>query len=265
MPGFQFRHRLSGGDPTVQRLAVKRAAVLSPGDIVNFEDGAVDLAVSGDTALVGAALDGTPGPGGGAIRVITDGDAVYAVDDQHARTLGAMLILVGASGAHGIGPGAGHDLSVVADSAGGDETLVRISATRHHAITGAAGDEHRSGGELNAAITRAVVRLHRERTGRGPTRAHAFYRGNVIVVIMHDAMSRAESSLAANGRIETVIEIRQAFQETMRAALVELVESLTGCVVEAFMSANHIEPDMAAEIFVLDRPVPGEPGERRLS
>ena len=37
----------------------------------------------------------------------------------------------------------------------------------------------------------------------------------------------------------------------MRADLVTAVEGLTGRSVAAFMSANHIEPDLAAEIFVL--------------
>jgi len=31
-----------------------------------------------------------------------------------------------------------------------------------------------------------------------------------------------------------------------------VVERLTACGVQAFMSANHIEPDAAAEVFLLD-------------
>jgi uncharacterized protein YbcI len=41
----------------------------------------------------------------------------------------------------------------------------------------------------------------------------------------------------------------------MRADLVEIVEELTGCTVRAFMSANHLSPDILSEVFVLDRPV----------
>ena len=40
----------------------------------------------------------------------------------------------------------------------------------------------------------------------------------------------------------------------MRDALNE-IEGLTGCKVDAYMSAIHLAPDL----FVLDRPVPGEP------
>jgi uncharacterized protein YbcI len=38
----------------------------------------------------------------------------------------------------------------------------------------------------------------------------------------------------------------------MREALVAHIEELTGRKVVAFMSDNHIEPDMAVEIFVLE-------------
>ncbi len=38
----------------------------------------------------------------------------------------------------------------------------------------------------------------------------------------------------------------------MRADLIAVVERLTACNVRAFMSANHIAPDTAAEIFLMD-------------
>jgi hypothetical protein len=41
----------------------------------------------------------------------------------------------------------------------------------------------------------------------------------------------------------------------MREDLVAVVERLTASSVNAFMSANHIAPDTAAEIFLLDSKV----------
>jgi uncharacterized protein YbcI len=49
-----------------------------------------------------------------------------------------------------------------------------------------------------------------------------------------------------------VIEIRHEFQEAMRDECVAQIAELTGRRVVAFMSANHVEPDLGAEIFVLD-------------
>ena len=46
--------------------------------------------------------------------------------------------------------------------------------------------------------------------------------------------------------------MRRAYQEAMRADCTTAIEGLTGRQVVAFMSANHINPDYAAEVFVLN-------------
>ena len=66
-------------------------------------------------------------------------------------------------------------------------------------------------------------------------------------------MTRAERTLVGAGKHDEVLGIRRAFQETMRPALVNAVEGLTERTVVSFMSANAVEPDAAAEIFVMDR------------
>jgi uncharacterized protein YbcI len=120
-------------------------------------------------------------------------------------------------------------------------------------------EEQSPGGRLNHDITNAVVRSHRRYVGRGPTRAQTFYHHNIVVVVLQDVLTVGERSIAADGHHEMVDELRSQLQQTMRGDLVGAVERLTGCQVEAFMSANHIEPDLALELFVLDRPVPSEP------
>jgi uncharacterized protein YbcI len=110
-------------------------------------------------------------------------------------------------------------------------------------------------GELNASIARAAVRLHRRHVGRGPTRARAFFRDTIVVVVLEDVLTRSERSLVASGRHDVVIRLQEALVETMRADLIATIEALTDRRVTAFMSATHLEPDMTAEIFVLDRPV----------
>ena len=113
-------------------------------------------------------------------------------------------------------------------------------------------------GELNAAITRAVVRVHSQYVGRGPTKAQTFYRGPMVVTLMENALTKAEQSLVADGQDDVVLRMRQRFQRTMRDDLVEAIERLTGRKVVAFMSDNHVEPDLAAELFILDGPVGDE-------
>jgi uncharacterized protein YbcI len=107
-------------------------------------------------------------------------------------------------------------------------------------------------GSLSAAISNAVVQCTRDYTGRGPTKARTTFGADMIVTRMEHTLTKGERSLSDSGKGEMVLEIRRCFQRTMREALVARVEELTGRKVTAFMSDNHIEPDMAAEIFVLE-------------
>jgi uncharacterized protein YbcI len=120
------------------------------------------------------------------------------------------------------------------------------------------GDHEPSGGE-SAAISNAVVHLLREYTGRGPTKAKTYVQPNLITVVLQDILTKGERSLVGDGEIDAVLTTRQLYQQTMRIDLIETVERVTGRHVHAFMSANHVDPDMAVETFVLT-PVAG-PGE----
>jgi uncharacterized protein YbcI len=111
------------------------------------------------------------------------------------------------------------------------------------------------GGALNAAISNAVVRLLGEYVGRGPTKARTIHSGKLVLCVLEDTMTRAERSLAAGGREEFVLRLRHAIQNTMQEDLTAAVEALTHRKVAAFLSANHVEPDLAAEVFVLDEPL----------
>jgi uncharacterized protein YbcI len=116
-----------------------------------------------------------------------------------------------------------------------------------------------SGGELNAALARSAVETHRKYVGRGPTRVRAFYRNDVVVVIMRDVLTRAERNLAADGHADDVAALRDRLQRLMRDDLVSAVEALTGCGVTACMAASDVDSDVESHVFVLDRTVLGRP------
>jgi len=107
-------------------------------------------------------------------------------------------------------------------------------------------------GPLAASISTGVVHVFTEHTGRGPTRVRTTIDGDLVVVVLHDGQTKAERSLVRAGREDTVLHLRSVFQETMSADLIAVVERLTRRKVQAFMSANHADPDAAAEIFMLD-------------
>jgi uncharacterized protein YbcI len=111
------------------------------------------------------------------------------------------------------------------------------------------------GGELNSSVARAVVRIYRTICGRGPTKARAMYRGDVLVVVLEDVLTPAERSLVATGRAEAVLELRSKLHTAMRGLLASAVNELTGAEVRAVIGATECDPDVASELFLLDRPV----------
>ncbi|HXW58847.1 MAG TPA: Na-translocating system protein MpsC family protein [Solirubrobacteraceae bacterium] len=115
--------------------------------------------------------------------------------------------------------------------------------------------ERLKGGELNAAITSALVGIQTEYLGRGPKTASTSHHGNVLVTLMHDVLTPAEKSLTRHEHIDAVSNIRHLFQGTMEADFRAAVERLTGRKVVAFISGNQLEPDIAAELFILDCPL----------
>jgi uncharacterized protein YbcI len=90
-----------------------------------------------------------------------------------------------------------------------------------------------------------------EYTGRGPTRASTTINGDWVFVTLTDTLTKGERKLAENGRADFVREARRAFQGAMRNELVAEVEALTQRRVTAFLSDNHLEPDVAIEAFQL--------------
>jgi len=114
-------------------------------------------------------------------------------------------------------------------------------------------DDTAGHGRLAAAISTGVVHVFSDYTGRGPTKARTTIDGETVVVILKDSMTKAERSLVQAGKGDEVLRLRRTFQEAMHFELVAVVERLTAAKVQAFMSANHIAPDAAAEIFLLDR------------
>ncbi len=103
-----------------------------------------------------------------------------------------------------------------------------------------------------ASISNRVVHLMSAFTGRGPTKAWTSLDQDLVSVVLRDTLTRGERSLVADGQSDLVLNMRRAYQMTMREELVAAVEEATGRTVVAFLSDNHIDPDVAIESFVLE-------------
>jgi uncharacterized protein YbcI len=120
------------------------------------------------------------------------------------------------------------------------------------------GYEEVESGPRAAAISNAIVQLLHDYSGRGPTHARTTIAEDLIVCVLADALTRSERRLVEAGEQSIVLEQRVAVQKIMREDAVAAVERLSGRTVRAFMSNNHVDPDLAVETFVLaPLPSPG--------
>jgi uncharacterized protein YbcI len=100
-------------------------------------------------------------------------------------------------------------------------------------------------------ISTATVQLLHEYTGRGPTKAKTLINDDVVTVVLADTLTKGERKLVESGRSDRVLQLRHDYQLTMRNDLIGIVERQLDRKVIAFMSQNHIDPDLAVEVFVL--------------
>ena len=106
-------------------------------------------------------------------------------------------------------------------------------------------------GSKAAAISNHVVRTMSEYTGRGPTKARTYINEDAVTVLLQNTLTKGELSLVGDDLDGLVLTMRKAFQGTMGQVLIDGVEEILGREVVAFMSDNHIDPDVAVEVFML--------------
>src|SRR3954452_6534624 len=102
-----------------------------------------------------------------------------------------------------------------------------------------------------AAISNAMVRLHKEQFGRGPTRARSEWAGpDQLVVTLEDTLTPAERRLAAMEEHQRLRDTRMLFQYAAQREFTDVVEQLTGRTVRAFVCGLDTRTDVACEVFV---------------
>jgi uncharacterized protein YbcI len=113
-------------------------------------------------------------------------------------------------------------------------------------------EEQRAAGML-AAVSTALVSLHKEQFGRGPTLARSHFAGNdVLVCVMEDALLPAERMMVRMGDQQRVRESRTAFQAATRDQFVSTVETIIRRRVKAFASAIDADEGIVWEVFNLE-------------
>jgi uncharacterized protein YbcI len=112
--------------------------------------------------------------------------------------------------------------------------------------------EPRLGDEL-AEVTNGIVRLFSKYYGRGPTRAKSYLLdGRYVVTVLRDTLTTVERTLADNGHVDLVRQVRLTFQEAMADEFKGVVEQNLGRRVAAYHSQILVEPDVGFEFFLLE-------------
>jgi uncharacterized protein YbcI len=107
---------------------------------------------------------------------------------------------------------------------------------------------------LRNAISSAMARIKREFYGKGPSRTRTFVYDRIIFSVLDDVLTPVELTLKQGGRSALVRRTRLTFQDIMAGTFTGQIEQLTGARVLAYHSQIVFDPDMAIEVFVLDRP-----------
>lgn len=117
-------------------------------------------------------------------------------------------------------------------------------------------DSERSAGPLRQQLANAIVALYKQYFGKGPTSCRAYLEPDMVVLVLNGGYTAAEATLFEAGKWHDVRQGRMNWQDSMEVRFVETIEQLTGRTVRAFMSANHQDPDVSVELFLLDGPGP---------
>jgi uncharacterized protein YbcI len=112
-------------------------------------------------------------------------------------------------------------------------------------------NQHESQSPSAKIATSAVQVLH-DYTGRGPTKAKTTISEGLVTILLADTLTIGERTLVEHGHADRVLQVRYDYQAVMRDQLVGIVERELDREVIAFMSQNHIDPDLAIEVFVLN-------------
>jgi uncharacterized protein YbcI len=101
-----------------------------------------------------------------------------------------------------------------------------------------------------AAVSNAMVALHKEQFGRGPTGARSHFAGpDTLVCVLDDALLPAERKLVAMGEEQRVRESRLAFQVATAADFIGAVEAIVHRKVRAFASSLDAAENVVFENF----------------
>jgi uncharacterized protein YbcI len=112
----------------------------------------------------------------------------------------------------------------------------------------------RTKGQIEGRISDAMVKLHRERTGRGPTQARTYLVEDLVIVRLQEVLTPAERQLTGNPHGQSLVkQFHQQMYEIGRKDLEKIVEEATGAKVLNLHNDVSTKSGEQIAIYVLDR------------
>jgi uncharacterized protein YbcI len=103
------------------------------------------------------------------------------------------------------------------------------------------------------AVSNALVKLHKEQFGRGPTSAQShFAEPDALVCVLQNALLPAERKMVELGDKGRVRETRIAFQAATQTEFINAIEEIVDRKVRAFGSAVDPDANVVFENFYFE-------------
>lgn len=100
-----------------------------------------------------------------------------------------------------------------------------------------------------AAVSNAMVRLHKKQYGRGSTRSQSHFAGrDTLVCVLWDVLLPAELRLVDMGEGARVRDTRTAFQAATERDFVDAIEQIVRRKVIAFASGVDVKNNVVYEV-----------------
>jgi len=108
-------------------------------------------------------------------------------------------------------------------------------------------------GQIEADISKAVVKFERDHMGRGPHEVRSHIIQDMILIRLKGVLTQAEKQLVKSEGAELLKQVRSKLLEHSSDRLKEVVMGLTGCQVVSMHSDLSTRTEERIILFVLDR------------
>ena len=111
----------------------------------------------------------------------------------------------------------------------------------------------RNGSTALQAVSAAMVKLHKEQFGRGPTKARSNFAGpDTLVSVLENVLLPAELKLVELGDQGRVRDSRVSFQAATASDFIAAVEEIVSRKVRAFASGVDADNNVVFETFYFE-------------